>query len=130
MTNAIDHYAIALNGIHFEWTPGQSPRGQFDIRFSEVKEFKNNHDTVSFLGEDKNNFPKLATWTAYAKSMAIKVLNKEAANSVFTLIRIKKVIDVGSVPQFFTCMDHQFPTFSISSICTACPMYISTISTF
>jgi hypothetical protein len=81
---------VALTGIGFEWTTGQSPRGQFNIRIAELEEFKNTHGTTSFLGEDKMNFPKLATWTAYAKSIAIKVLNKEAMNSVFTVLHRQK----------------------------------------
>jgi hypothetical protein len=88
----------ALNGIDFQWTAGQSPGGQFEVRFAKLEEFKKNHGTVSFLGEDKNNFPKLASWTFYAKSMAIKVLNKEAINSVFTLLCIKKLVDISLVP--------------------------------
>jgi hypothetical protein len=93
-----DHYGVALNGIKCEWTTGQSQRGQFDVRFAELDDFKNNHGTVYFLGEDKKNFPQLAIWTAYAKSMVIKVLKKEATNSMFTLVRIKKLVDSGLVP--------------------------------
>jgi hypothetical protein len=93
------HYVVALNVIKFEWMTGQSPRGQFDFRFAELEEFKNNHGTTSFLGEYKKNHPKLATWTSYAKSTTIKVLNKEDMNSVFTLVRIKKLVDIGLVPQ-------------------------------
>jgi hypothetical protein len=37
--------------------------------------------------------------TAYAKSMATKVLKKEDTNSVFTLVRIKKLVDIGLIPQ-------------------------------
>jgi hypothetical protein len=93
-----DHYVVALNGIDFEWTTGQIPRGQFEVRFAELGEFKNNHGTVYFLGEDKKNFPKLASWTAYVKITAIKVLKKEATNSMFNLLCIKKLVDIGLVP--------------------------------
>jgi hypothetical protein len=66
----------ALTGIGFEWTTCQNERGQFNVRFAELEEFKNNHGTVSFLGEDKKNNLKLATWTGCAKSTTIKVLKK------------------------------------------------------
>jgi hypothetical protein len=48
---------------------------------------------------DKKEFPKLASWSFYAKSTAIKVIKKEATNSVFTLVHIKKLVDIGFVPQ-------------------------------
>jgi hypothetical protein len=55
------------------------------------------------LSEDKKNFPnaKLAIGTAYEKNMAIKVLKKEATNSVCTLFRIKKLVGIGLVTQSF-----------------------------
>jgi hypothetical protein len=87
----------ALNGIDFEWTTGQNSRRQFKVRFTKLDEFKNNHDTISFLCEDKNNFPKLASWTAYVKSTAIKVLMKEATDFEFTILRIKKLTDISLV---------------------------------
>jgi hypothetical protein len=95
------HYVVALNGINFEWTTGQSPRGQFKVRFAELEEFKNNHGTVFFSWRGQEDPPKLTTWTAYAKSMAIKVLTKMATSSVFTLPRIKKGVDLGLVTSSF-----------------------------
>jgi hypothetical protein len=70
------HFVAALTGIGCEWTTGQNERRQFDGRFAELEEFKNNQGTISFLGEDRNINLKLATWTGYAKSTAIKVLKK------------------------------------------------------
>jgi hypothetical protein len=68
-------YMATLNGINFQWTAGKSPRGQSEVRFTKLKEFKKTRGTVSFLGEDKTKFPKLVSWTLYAKSRAIKVIN-------------------------------------------------------
>jgi hypothetical protein len=96
-----NHYVVALNGINFDWTTRQSPRGQFEVKFAELEEFDNKHGTISFLGEDNNTFPKLATWTAYTKITAINMLNKEDMNSVFTLVHIKKLVDICLVPQYF-----------------------------
>jgi hypothetical protein len=96
-----DHHVDALDGIKFQWTAGQSPRGRFEVRFAKLEDFKKTYGTISFLGEDKTEFPKLASWTFYAKITAIKVLKKDAPNSVFTLLRIKKLIVIGPVPQYF-----------------------------
>jgi hypothetical protein len=68
------HVVTALNGINFQWTAGQSLRGKFEIRFAKLEESKKTHGTVSFLGEDKKNFPKLASLIFYAKSTSIKVI--------------------------------------------------------
>jgi hypothetical protein len=95
------HFVAALTRIGFEWTAGQNERGQFDMRFAELGEFKNNHSTVSFLGKEKKNNLKLATWTGYAKSMAIKVLKKEAISYVFDILRITKLVGIGIVPQSY-----------------------------
>jgi hypothetical protein len=95
------HCVFALNEIPCECKTGQSPRGQLDVRFAELEEFKNTHGTISFLDEEKKNHPKLSTWTAYAKITAIKVLNKEATNSVFTLVPIKKLVDISLAPYYF-----------------------------
>jgi hypothetical protein len=89
---------VALNGIYFELTNGQIPRGQFMVGFVKLREFKYNHGTVYFLGGDKNNFPKLASWKEYTKNTTIKVLKKEPNNSVFTLLCTKKLVDIGLVP--------------------------------
>jgi hypothetical protein len=91
-------FVTALNGIDFQWTAGQSPIGHFEVRFAELEKFKKTHSTISFIGEDKKKPPKLTSWTFYAKRRAIKVLNKEATNSVFTLLGIKKLVDIGHVP--------------------------------
>jgi hypothetical protein len=77
-----------------------NPKGQFKVRFAELEEFKKTHGTIYFLSEDKNDPPKLASWTFCAKRMTIKVLNKEATSSVLTLIHIKKFVDIGLVPQY------------------------------
>jgi hypothetical protein len=92
-----DSYVDALNGIDFQWTIGQSPIGQLKVSFSKLKEFNKTHGTVSFLGEDKKKFLKLAYWIMYAKSTAINMLNKDANKYVFTILRIKKMVDIGIV---------------------------------
>jgi hypothetical protein len=43
-----------------------------------------------------------------AKSPSIKVLKKEATNSVFTLVRIKKLVEIGLVPQSFYKYDERY----------------------
>jgi hypothetical protein len=73
---------------------GQSPIWQFEVGFAKLEEFMNNHDAVSFLDENKKIFSKLASWTAYVKSTSIEVLMKETTSSMFTLIRIKTLIDI------------------------------------
>jgi hypothetical protein len=57
-----DHHVAALNGMDFQWTAGQSPRGQFEVRSAELEELKKTNDTVSFIGEEKKEFPNLASW--------------------------------------------------------------------
>jgi hypothetical protein len=47
-----DHHVDASNGIEFQRTAGQSPRGQFAVRFAPLEEFNKTHGIVSFLGED------------------------------------------------------------------------------
>jgi hypothetical protein len=93
-----DRYVAALNGIDFQWAAGQNSRCQFEVRFANLKEFKKTHGIVFILGEDKKKPPKLASWNFYAKSMAFKVINKEANNYVSTLLRIKKLVSIGLVP--------------------------------
>jgi hypothetical protein len=93
-------FVAASTGIGFEWTTGQHERGQFDLRFAELEEFKNNHGTVYFIGEDKKNNLKLATWTGYVKSTAIKMLKKEATNMCLLFFASRS-----SLPSFlFLCL--------------------------
>jgi hypothetical protein len=94
------HVVTALNGIDVQWKAGQSPRVQFEVSFAELEEFKKARGTTYFFGKEKKKFPKLASWTFYSKSTAIKVLNKEATNFVFTLLRIKKLVDICCVPLY------------------------------
>jgi hypothetical protein len=68
---------------------------------AELEDFKNDHGTTSFPGKYKKNYPKLATWTSYRKSMAIKVFTKKTTNSVFTLPCITKLVDLGLVPNYY-----------------------------
>jgi hypothetical protein len=91
-------FCDSLEWTHFQWTSGQSPRAQFEVRFAELEEFKKNHGYVYFLGEDKKNFSKLASWKCYANILDIKVLDKEATNSVFTLLCNNNLIGSGLVP--------------------------------
>jgi hypothetical protein len=53
------NHVAALNGIKFQCTSGQSPRGKFEVRFDKLEEFKKTHVTVSFLGEYKRESTSL-----------------------------------------------------------------------
>jgi hypothetical protein len=98
--NFPDHHVEALDGIKFLWISDRKPKKTFDEWFAKLEEFKNNYDTILLLGEEKNNFKTIASCTAYAKSTVTKVLNDEGKNSEFTLIRIKKLVDICVVPLY------------------------------
>jgi hypothetical protein len=88
----------ALDGIKFEWKSDQAPKKTFKEWFTKLEEYKNTFNTVIFLGEERKIYKTLADWTVYAKLTAIKVLENKGKNSEFTLIHIKKLVDIGDVP--------------------------------
>jgi hypothetical protein len=42
-------------------------------------------------------------WPQYAKRISVKVLKKEATNSVFNLVNINQLVEIGLVPKY-VCM--------------------------
>jgi hypothetical protein len=88
----------ALDGIKFEWKSDQAPKKTFKEWFTKLEEYKNTFNTVLFIGEERKIYKTLADWTVYAKLTAIKVLENKGKNSEFTLIHIKKLVDIGDVP--------------------------------
>jgi hypothetical protein len=89
----------ALDGIKFEWTSDREPKKTFEEWFAELEEYKNTFNTVLFIGSERKIYKTLADWTSYTKLTAIKVLENKGKNSEFTLIRIKKLVDIGVVPR-------------------------------
>jgi hypothetical protein len=95
----------ALDGIKFEWKLNEwkfdrVPKKTFEEWFAELEEYKSTFNTALFLGKDRKIYKTLAAWTAYVKQVtAIKVLENKGKNSEFTLIHIKKLVDIGVVPR-------------------------------
>jgi hypothetical protein len=94
-------YVDALNVVQFEWTAGQITNKVFAAWFAELLEFQNIHGTLQFVGDDRNNFPKLTYWCYYAKKTDINVLTNKSKNAVFALPLCKMIVDIGIVTSRF-----------------------------
>jgi hypothetical protein len=76
----------------------KSPPGQFEVWFAQLEDFKRTHGTITFLVEDKQEYPKLPSWSFYSKCTAIKVFKMEVLIFFKTLVRIKKLVDIDIAP--------------------------------
>jgi hypothetical protein len=94
----------ALNGIQFELTAGQITQKGFDGWVAELLEFQNIHGTLQISGDEKNNPPKLAYWSYYAKKTAINVLINKSKSVVSILPRCNTLVDISLIP-IFKCID-------------------------